>query len=89
MLVSMLVSRLRRTGIGRSIIAVRENEDAAAANTVIPARMKLTAFAISGGIAAFAGVLFAKVLAIAVVTAIPAFAQSPAQWPDRPVRLLG
>ena len=59
MLVSMLVSRLRRTGIGRSIIAVRENEDAAAANTVIPARMKLTAFAISGGIAAFAGVLFA------------------------------
>jgi tripartite-type tricarboxylate transporter receptor subunit TctC len=34
------------------------------------------------------GVGFASVFAIAVVTAIPAFAQSPAQWPDRPVRLL-
>jgi ABC-type branched-subunit amino acid transport system permease subunit/ABC-type branched-subunit amino acid transport system ATPase component len=59
MLVAALVSRLRRTGIGRSIIAVRENEDAASANTVMPARMKLIAFALSGGIAALAGALFA------------------------------
>ena len=58
-LVAALVARLRRTGIGRSIIAVRENEDAASANTVIPARMKLTAFALSGGIAALAGALYA------------------------------
>ena len=54
-LVAMLVARIRRTGIGRSIIAVRENEDAASANTVAPNRMKLIAFAVSGGIAAFAG----------------------------------
>ncbi len=56
--VSALVSRVRRTGIGRTLIAVRENEEAASASTVSPARMKLIAFALSGGIAALAGVLF-------------------------------
>src|SRR5688572_28431915 len=34
------------------------------------------------------GVGFASVFAIAALAAIPALAQSPAQWPDRPVRLL-
>ena len=34
------------------------------------------------------GVGFASVFAIALLAAIPALAQSPAQWPDRPVRLL-
>ena len=34
------------------------------------------------------GVGFASVFSIAVLAAVPAFAQSPAQWPDRPVRLL-
>ncbi len=57
-LVSALVSRIRRTGIGRNLIAVRENEQAAAAVTVNPNRVKLIAFALSGGIAAFAGALF-------------------------------
>jgi ABC-type branched-subunit amino acid transport system ATPase component/ABC-type branched-subunit amino acid transport system permease subunit len=57
-IVAVMVARLRRTGSGRSMIAVRENEDMAAASTVSPTRMKLTAFALSGGIAAFAGGLF-------------------------------
>ncbi len=56
--VCALVAQLRRTGIGRSVIAVRENEEMASASTVSPRRMQLTAFAISGGIAAFAGCLF-------------------------------
>jgi ABC-type branched-subunit amino acid transport system permease subunit/ABC-type branched-subunit amino acid transport system ATPase component len=56
--VTVAVARLRRTGIGRSFIAVRENEDMAAACTVSPMRMKLTAFGVSGGIAAMAGCLF-------------------------------
>lgn len=47
--------RIRKTGIGRSIIATRDNESAATAYTVSPARAKLLAFAISGGLAAFAG----------------------------------
>jgi tripartite-type tricarboxylate transporter receptor subunit TctC len=34
------------------------------------------------------GVGFASVFAFAWLAAIPALAQSPAQWPDRPVRLL-
>lgn len=61
-LAAFVVARLRRTGIGRSMIAVRENEDAAAASTVSARRMKLTAFAISGGIAAFAGGLYITLL---------------------------
>lgn len=55
---TVVIARLRRTGIGRSMIAVRENEDAAEASTVSSRRMKLTAFAVSGGIAAFAGCLY-------------------------------
>jgi len=50
-----VTARLRRTGIGRSWIAVRDNEERAAASTVSPPRMKLAAFGVSGGIAAYAG----------------------------------
>jgi ABC-type branched-subunit amino acid transport system ATPase component/ABC-type branched-subunit amino acid transport system permease subunit len=56
---SIMVARLRRTGLGRSLIAVRENEDMAAASTVSPTRIKLIAFGISGGIAGLAGALHA------------------------------
>lgn len=51
--------RLRSTGIGRVLIAVRGNEDRAAALTLSPAVTKLSAFALSGAIAALAGGLFA------------------------------
>ena len=51
------VSTLRNSGVGRAIIAVRENENAAAALTVSPTIAKLTAFALSGGLAALAGAL--------------------------------
>ncbi len=50
-----VVARLRRTGIGRSWIAVRDNEEMAAASTVSPTRMKLAAFGVAGGMAAFSG----------------------------------
>ncbi|HEY1739746.1 MAG TPA: ATP-binding cassette domain-containing protein, partial [Acidimicrobiia bacterium] len=56
-LVLLLVGHLRRTGIGRSIIGVRENEPAASALTVSPARAKLTAFAVGGFIAGLGGAL--------------------------------
>ncbi len=56
-LVLVLVGHLRRTGIGRSIIGVRENEPAAAALTVSPGRAKLTAFAMGGFIAGVGGAL--------------------------------
>ena len=57
-LIALVLSRVRRSGVGRSLIAVRDNEQNAAAFTVSPARMKLMAFGLSGGIAGLAGGLF-------------------------------
>jgi len=53
----VVVARLRRSGIGRSIIGVRENEYTAAAYTVSPTRTKLLAFSLAGGIAGLGGAL--------------------------------
>ena len=59
--VLLLVGHLRRTGVGRMIIGVRENELAAAAMTVSAARTKLTAFALAGFVAGLGGVLLGAV----------------------------
>ncbi len=55
--VLFLVGHLRRTGIGRSIVGVRENEANAAALTVSPTRSKLLAFALGGFVAGVGGAL--------------------------------
>jgi ABC-type branched-subunit amino acid transport system permease subunit/ABC-type branched-subunit amino acid transport system ATPase component len=60
--VLVLAGRLRRSGVGRSFLAVRDNEDGAAAFTVSPTRTKLQAFALGGGIAGFAGGMLAGLL---------------------------
>ena len=52
------VRSLRRSRVGRALIATRDNEPAAEAATLNTTVTKLTAFVISGGIAGFAGVLF-------------------------------
>ncbi|MGO9560516.1 MAG: ABC transporter permease [Acidimicrobiales bacterium] len=54
----MAVRSLRRSRIGRSLIATRDNEAAARATALNTTRQKLTAFLISGAIAGFAGALF-------------------------------
>ena len=59
--VLLLVGHLKRTGIGRMIVGVRENELAASAMTVSPARAKLIAFAVGGFIAGLGGVLLGAV----------------------------
>ena len=59
-----VLAQIRRSGIGRSIIAVRDNERSAESMTVSSTRAKLVAFAVSGGIAALAGALY--------VTSLPA-----------------
>ena len=59
MIAFVVVSRLRRSGIGRTTIAVRDNADRAAAYTVGVASSKLRAFAIAGFIAGFGGALLA------------------------------
>ena len=58
-LCTLMVARLRTTGIGRSLIAVRDNEASSASFAVSPAVAKLTAFALAGGFAALAGGLLA------------------------------
>jgi ABC-type branched-subunit amino acid transport system ATPase component/ABC-type branched-subunit amino acid transport system permease subunit len=60
--VAALVSHLRRTGLGRSLMAVRDNEAAAATLSVPPRRIKLVAFVLSGSIAGIAGFFYAGLL---------------------------
>ena len=61
-LVVTVLGRLRRSGFGRSVIAVRDNADTAAAYTVSPVRMKLMAFAVAGGVAGFGGALLGNLV---------------------------
>jgi ABC-type branched-subunit amino acid transport system ATPase component/ABC-type branched-subunit amino acid transport system permease subunit len=61
----LVVAQLRRTGIGRSIVAVRANEPSAAALTLSPVRMKLLAFGLSGALSALAGSLLMTLLVTA------------------------
>lgn len=53
--VVVVVARVRASGLGRSFLAVRDNELAAAAVGLSPTRVKLTAFALSGAVAGLAG----------------------------------
>ncbi len=57
-----VVAQLRRTGIGRSVIATRDNPASAAGMTISTTHMKLLAFAVSGGMAALAGCLLVTLL---------------------------
>jgi ABC-type branched-subunit amino acid transport system ATPase component/ABC-type branched-subunit amino acid transport system permease subunit len=58
----IVVARIRRSGIGRTMLAVRDNESAAAALGLSPTRTKLTAFGVSGFLAGLAGGLFGGLL---------------------------
>jgi sulfate-transporting ATPase len=58
-LVGVMIANLRRGRPGRSLIAVRDNERAAASLGISVFGAKLFAFAVGGGIAALAGVLLA------------------------------
>jgi ABC-type branched-subunit amino acid transport system ATPase component/ABC-type branched-subunit amino acid transport system permease subunit len=60
--VAVGLTQLRRSGVGRAIIAVRENESAASSATLSPALAKLTAFAVSGAVAGIGGALFGGLL---------------------------
>jgi ABC-type branched-subunit amino acid transport system ATPase component/ABC-type branched-subunit amino acid transport system permease subunit len=55
--VVLMANRLRRSGVGRALVAVRDNEMAAAAFTIGSRSTKLAAFALAGGLAGFAGAL--------------------------------
>jgi ABC-type branched-subunit amino acid transport system ATPase component/ABC-type branched-subunit amino acid transport system permease subunit len=60
--VGAAVARLRRTGLGRALVGVRDNEIGAASLGVPPRRAKLTAFVLAGVIASGAGMLYGALL---------------------------
>jgi ABC-type branched-subunit amino acid transport system ATPase component/ABC-type branched-subunit amino acid transport system permease subunit len=62
-IVLLVTSRFRDSGVGRSIMAVRDNETAAAAYTVRPAWEKIRAFAIAGALAGMGGALLSGAFA--------------------------
>ncbi|MBU6315101.1 MAG: ABC transporter permease [Acidobacteria bacterium] len=55
LLTVLLLRVVRRSRTGRVMLAMRENELGAQAYGIPPVRVKLVAFALSGGVAAFAG----------------------------------
>jgi branched-chain amino acid transport system permease protein len=59
LLVLAAAMSFRRHHSGRMLIALRDNQRAATSYSIAPVRTRLAAFAISGGIAGLAGVLFA------------------------------
>lgn len=58
----IVVARLRASGVGRSLLAVRDNELAASAMGLSPTRVKLMAFGVSGALAGLAGGFFVGLL---------------------------
>ena len=58
-LVLLVTGRFRDSGVGRSIMAVRDNENAASAFMVRPAWEKIRAFSIAGALAGLGGALLA------------------------------
>jgi branched-chain amino acid transport system permease protein len=66
----LLVTRLSRSGWGRALRAVRDNDDAAATIGLNPVRLRMQAFVLGGMIAGLSGGLLVEFLA----------AWSPAAW---------
>ena len=58
LIVFLTLRRIRASATGRAIIAVRDNEPGAAGYGLRTVRVKLTAFAVSGGVAGIGGALF-------------------------------
>lgn len=55
---ALLVANVRRSSLGKRMLAVRSNERAAAAVGISPARVKLVTFAIATVVMALAGILY-------------------------------
>ena len=55
-----IVGNLARSATGRALLALRSSPEAAAASGVDPTRTKLVLFAVSAGLAGFAGAWFAR-----------------------------
>jgi ABC-type branched-subunit amino acid transport system ATPase component/ABC-type branched-subunit amino acid transport system permease subunit len=71
---SFLARNIRRSGIGRRLIAIRDNEDNARAFTVPAALVKLQAFMLAGFLAGLGGAVYGHALSRIGVSAFPASA---------------
>ena len=69
----LVLVNIRRSRVGRAMIASRDNENGAQAYGIDPSATKLGAFAISGFLAAVAGSLYAYLLQTVDVTQFDAF----------------
>lgn len=69
--VAGLVGNMRTSATGRSLLALRSSEVAAASSGVSPVRVKLTLFAVSAGLAGFGGAFYAMVTSPITNTSAP------------------
>ena len=73
--------RFRDSGVGRAIMAVRDNENAAASYTVRPAWEKIRAFSIAGALAGLGGALLAGAFANVAFSGPGSFFLVDGRWP--------
>src|SRR5438876_1199364 len=72
LLFALLMARnIRSGGIGRRLVAVRDNEDAARSFTVPAAAVKLQGFALAGFLAGIGGAMYGHSLSIISATSFP------------------
>ena len=72
LLVALLIARnVRSGGLGRRLVAVRDNEDAARAFTVPASMVKLQGFALAGFIAGLGGAMYGHSLSLIGATSFP------------------
>jgi ABC-type branched-subunit amino acid transport system ATPase component/ABC-type branched-subunit amino acid transport system permease subunit len=71
-LVALLIARnVRSGGLGRRLVAVRDNEDAARAFTIPAAAVKLQGFALAGFLAGLGGAMYGHSLSLISATSFP------------------
>jgi ABC-type branched-subunit amino acid transport system ATPase component/ABC-type branched-subunit amino acid transport system permease subunit len=71
-LVALLIARnVRSGGLGRRLVAVRDNEDAARAFTVPASAVKLQGFALAGFLAGLGGAMYGHSLSLISATSFP------------------
>ena len=72
LLVALLIARnVRSGGLGRRLVAVRDNEDAARAFTVPASAVKLQGFALAGFLAGIGGAMYGHSLSLISATSFP------------------
>ena len=72
LLIALLIARnVRSGGLGRRLVAVRDNEDAARAFTVPASVVKLQGFALAGFIAGIGGAMYGHSLSLIGATSFP------------------